>query len=130
MADERRYTAADVPVTAEEVAHRGFSTAFRGFDANEVRQYLLRVAESLRTAVARQRELETAVREAEQRAAKPTIDEATLTSALGEHTAKIIRSAHEAATDIRGKAEESVEQILREAHEEAARLRADAERIL
>jgi DivIVA domain-containing protein len=130
MADERRYTAADVPVTAEEVAHRGFSTAFRGFDAHEVRAYLERVAESLRAARDRQRELEQAVREAEQRASKPVLDEATITSALGEHTAKIIRSAHEAAADIRAKAEESVEQILKDAHEEASRLRVEAERAL
>ena len=50
MADDRRYSAADVPVTAEEVAHRGFATTFRGFDPNEVRHYLTRVAESLRAA--------------------------------------------------------------------------------
>ncbi|HZN16016.1 MAG TPA: DivIVA domain-containing protein [Acidimicrobiales bacterium] len=130
MADERRYTAADVPVTAEEVAHRGFGTTFRGFDPNEVRLYLTRVAESLRTSRDRQRELEQAVRDAEARAAKPQLDEATLTSALGEHTARIIRSAHEAASDIRAKAEESVEQILKDAHEEASRLRAEAERAL
>jgi DivIVA domain-containing protein len=130
MADERRYNAPDGPVTAEEVAHRGFATTFRGFDPNEVRQYLLRVAESLRAARDRQRELEHAVREAEARAAKPVLDEATITNALGEHTARIIRSAHEAAADIRAKAEESVEHILREAHEEAARLRSEAERAL
>ncbi|MBA3655092.1 MAG: DivIVA domain-containing protein, partial [Actinobacteria bacterium] len=130
MADERRYSAADVPVTAEEVAHRGFSTTFRGFDAHEVRLYLTRVAESFRAAKDRQRELEHALREAEARAAKPQLDEATITNALGEHTAKIIRSAHEAAADIRGKAEDSVEQILKDAHEEASRLRAEAERAL
>jgi DivIVA domain-containing protein len=130
MADDRRYNAADVPVTAEEVAHRGFSTAFRGFDANEVRAYLNRVAESLRAARDRQRELELLLRETEARAAKPVLDEATLTSALGEHTARIIRSAHEAAADIRLKAEESVEKILKDAHEDATRIRADAERVL
>src|SRR2546425_4658932 len=114
MADDRRYTAADVPVTAEDVAHRGFSTAFRGFDPNDVRQYLTRVAESLRAAKERQRELEQQVRDAEARAANPKIDEATLTNALGEHTAQIIRSAHEAAAGIRTKAEESVEHILKD----------------
>ena len=130
MADERRHHAADVPVTAEEVAHRGFSTSFRGFNPDEVRIYLTRGAESLRAARERQRELEQQMRELEQRAANPRIDEATLTSALGEHTARIIRSAHEAAADIRTKAEGSVEQILKDAHEEAAKLRADAERVL
>jgi DivIVA domain-containing protein len=130
MADDRRYTAADVPVTAEEVAHRGFSTAFRGFDPNEVRAYLTRVAESLRAAKDRQRELEQHARDADARAANPRLDEATLANALGEHTSRIIRSAHEAASDIRGKAEESVEQILKDAHEEASKLRADAERVL
>ena len=130
MAEDRRYNAADVPVTAEDVAHRGFSTAFRGFDANEVRAYLARVAESLRAARDRQRELELLLRETEARAAKPVLDEATLTSALGEHTARIIRSAHEAAADIRLKAEESVEKILKDAHDDATRIRADAERVL
>lgn len=130
MADDRRYNASDVPVTAEEVAHRGFATTFRGFDPHEVRHYLTRVAESLRAAKDRQRELEQAVRDAEARAANPQLDEATITNALGEHTARIIRSAHEAAADIRSKAEETVERILKDAHDEAARIRGEAERAL
>src|SRR5688500_8803975 len=131
MASERRSIITSEPsLSAEEVTHRTFATTFRGFDPAEVRAFLERVASELRTLRSRSQEMERLLREAEARAAHPEIDEATLMTALGEETARVIRSAHEAATDIRGKAEENAERILRDAHEDANRLRADADRIL
>lgn len=123
MADDRR-------LSADEVANRAFATSFRGFDPAEVRAYLSRLADELRAAEQRENDLATRAREAEARADSPDIDEDTLLRLLGDETARVMRSAREAATDLRARAEENVEQILREAHDEAKRLRAAAESVL
>jgi DivIVA domain-containing protein len=120
----------DALVSSDEVRHKGFATAFRGFDTNEVRTFLARVADELRATHDRHMALERLLTEAERRAENPVLDEATLLGALGEETARIVRSAHEAATDLKAKAEENVERLLREANEEAARIRRDAEGLL
>ncbi len=120
----------DDPVSAEEVAHRQFAHSFRGFDPGEVRTYLDRVAEELRTSVKRERELHRRVADAEHRAAHPVIDEDLLTRTLGEETSKILASAHEVARELKSKAEENAARILREAHAEAQRIRGSAEVVL
>ena len=52
-----------------------------------------------------EQELRRALAEAEHRAANPVLDEATLTAALGQETARVLRSAHEAAAELVGRAE-------------------------
>ncbi|MGI8685617.1 MAG: DivIVA domain-containing protein, partial [Acidimicrobiales bacterium] len=64
----------DGPLSPEEVAHRGFGTTFRGFDTAEVRTYLQRVANDLRAATARERELHKRLADAEHRAAHPVLE--------------------------------------------------------
>ena len=118
------------PISAEEVAHRRFSYAFRGFDAGEVRDYLNRLAEELRTAGKRERELQRQVADAEYRATHPVVDEAVLTRSLGEETSRVLASAHEVASELQAKAEDNAARILREAHVEAQRIRASAEVVL
>lgn len=131
MAPERRsLITSEATLTAEEVQHRTFATTFRGLDPGEVKAFLERVAKELRSLRERNQELEQRLRDAESRAAHPELDETTLMNALGEETARVIRSAHEAAADIRAKAEENAQRILREGHEEANRLRSDADRVL
>lgn len=120
----------DDPVSAEEVAHRRFSYSFRGFDPGEVRDYLDRVAEELRTSVKRERELQRRVADAEHRAAHPVIDEDVLTQSLGEETSRILASAHDVARELKARAEDNAARILREAHAEAQRIRASAEVVL
>jgi DivIVA domain-containing protein len=120
----------DDPVSAEEVAHRRFSYAFRGFDPGEVREYLDRVAAELRTSVKRERELQRRLADAEHRAAHPVIDEEVLTRSLGEETSRILASAHDVARELKSKAEENAARILRDAHVEAQRTRASAEVVL
>lgn len=115
-------------LSPDEVASRTFPTSFRGFDPGEVKIFLARVADQLRTVEAKAEELAQQVREATD--ARPALDVDALTSALGEETARIVRSAQEAAADIRAKAEENVAQLLREAYEEAGRIRAEAELVL
>ncbi|MDQ1401888.1 MAG: hypothetical protein QOG03_204 [Actinomycetota bacterium] len=117
-------------VSSDEVRHKGFATAFRGFDTNEVRTFLARVADELRAARDRHSELERLLAEAETRAAHPVLDESTLLGALGDETARIVHSARDAATDIKAKAEENVERLLREAGEEAARIKREADGLL
>ena len=123
MADERR-------LAADDVATRAFATSFRGFEPSEVRAYLGRLAEELRAAAEREEALTARLAEAEARASSPEIDEDTLLRLLGDETARVMRSAREAAADLKAHAEENVEQILRDAHEQAARLRAGAESVL
>lgn len=120
----------DDPVSAEEVAHRRFSSAFRGFDPGEVREYLDRVAAELRASVKRERELQRRVADAEHRAAHPVIDEDVLTQSLGEETARILASAHDVARELKSKAEENAARILREAHADAQRITTSAEVVL
>ena len=118
------------------VGRRTFSTAFRGYDQEEVKAYLEALAYEFRDLRDRIAELEgeleaergKAVPEAV--AAPPKLDVATLTTALGEETARVLRTAQEAADDVRTRAEEGAARTLREAHEEAARVRTAAESVL
>ncbi len=72
----------------------------------------------------REQELRRALTEAENRAANPVLDESTLTAALGLETARVLRSAHEAAADLVGRAQEEAERLQRHteqsAHDRAA----------
>src|SRR5581483_2877488 len=117
-------------MSAEEVRRRSFATSFRGFDQSEVRSFLDRMADELAAAEAAERQLREELRQARDRLLHPRLDEDTLTSALGEEAAKILRSAHEAAADVRGRAEENAARMLAEAHAEAQRIRATAETVL
>jgi hypothetical protein len=73
---------------------------------------------------------ETARREAEERAAHPRLDEATLMSALGEETAEILRSARNAAAEVLAKAEAAAERVGAEAQAKADELVSRAESLL
>jgi DivIVA domain-containing protein len=117
-------------VSAEEVRRRSFSSAFRGFDQAEVLGFLERIADELEDYDRREKELRAELREARDRVLHPRLDEDTLTSALGQEAALILRSAHEAAADVRRRAEEHAARVLGEAHKEAERIRAVAETVM
>jgi len=112
---------------------RTFSTAFRGFDQEEVRSYLEALAKEFRELRERITELEGEL-EAERGKVvvvdAPRVDVAAITSALGEETARVLRTAQEAADDLRTRAEDGAARALKEAHEEAARIRGAAETVL
>ncbi|HSS10057.1 MAG TPA: DivIVA domain-containing protein [Acidimicrobiales bacterium] len=110
--DVSRLSAAELSLSADLIAQRGFGTSRRGFDPDEVRAFLTQVAKEFRALRQRESALEQALREAEYRAAHPKWDENTLLSAVGEETASILRSAHTAAADIRAKSEENAARIL------------------
>lgn len=128
--DTSRISASDSSLSADLIAQRGFATARRGFDPEEVKAFLGKVAKEFRAMRQLQSSLEELLREAEYRAVHPTWDENTLLSAVGEETASILRSAHAAAADIKGKAEDNASRILKEAQEQSSALRGDAEAIL
>ncbi len=128
--DTSRSSASDSSLSADLIAQRGFASARRGFDPDEVRAFLGKVANEFRSMRQLQSSLEQLLREAEYRAVHPTWDENTLLSAVGEETASILRSAHAAAADIKGKAEDNASRILKEAQEQAAALRGESEGLL
>src|ERR1700759_2822354 len=100
------------PLTSEGIARVGFRTSLRGFDVNQVREFLRGVADHVRALQEHNDDLQRRLREAESRAEPPVIDQATLATALGDETARILQSAHEAAAEIRGRAEEHVERVV------------------
>jgi DivIVA domain-containing protein len=101
-------------IATGDIAQHSFAVVRRGFDPDEVRSYLQSVARNLETLEAREEELRAALTEAEERAAHPVVDEATLTTSLGQHSAQILRHAHEEAARIVVQAQEGAATLLRE----------------
>ena len=117
------------PSSPSSVADAGFSTARRGYQTDEVRAFLTSVAAELSRVQDRVRALEGEL--ADLRAAggvtPADLDEETVAALLGEETVRVLQTARESASDIKGRAEESAARILREANEEAKRVRHDAD---
>jgi DivIVA domain-containing protein len=117
-------------LSADLIAQQNFSPARRGFDPDEVRAFLVKVGAEIMALHERQAALEDARRDAEYRAAHPSFDEETLFGAVGEETAHILKSAHDAAADIKSRAGENASRILKDAHAQAEVLLAEAETVL
>jgi len=114
-------------VTPEDVASRTFASGFRGYAEAEVRSFLRRVSEEMAAQREREEQLLAVVDDLEEqlRAPRP-LDEQQLLDALGEETARLLRSAREAADDIRAKATEHAARVGEEARAEAERLTGEA----
>ena len=97
---EGRAPISSARIATGDIARHSFAIVRRGFDTDEVRAYLQSVARSLEAIEEREQELRTALSEAEERAAHPVVDEAPLTASLGQHSAQILRHAHEEAARI------------------------------
>ena len=128
MAEPR--PASRVPLTSEGIAKVGFRTTLRGFDPQQVREFLRDVADHLRALQEHNDDLQRRLRDAETRAEHPVIGHEQLATALGDETARILRSAHEAAAEIRGRAEEHVERVVQQARDESSKLTAEASNVL
>jgi DivIVA domain-containing protein len=127
--DRRQHVISSAPhLSPDEVATRVFGRKGRGYSENEVRSFLKRVSEELASARAREGELTAAMDEleAQLRAPRP-LSEQELLDSLGEETARLLRSAREAADDIRKKADDRATRLLEETSADAERKRADAE---
>ncbi len=114
-------------ISADLISGRRFAQTWRGYDPEEVKQFLAQVAEQVRTLRERVDIEVSARREADQRALHPRIDEATLMSAVGEETAAILRSARTAAAEIIAKAEANAESRVAAAEAKSAELLAHSE---
>jgi DivIVA domain-containing protein len=117
-------------MSADMIEGRRFAQSWRGYDPEEVKQFLSQVAEQVRALRERCESTDSARREAEERAAHPLMDEASLMSAVGEETAGILRSAHSAAAEISAKAEANAQTVLAGAQTKADDLLAQAESVL
>lgn len=114
-------------LSASEVARHTFGTARRGYDPDAVRAFLETVAREIQAFEAHDEELRTALAQAEERAAHPVLDQATLSAALGQQSAQVLRNAHDEAARITQSAEESAASTLRDAHQQAGELQIQAE---
>src|SRR5438309_1756442 len=130
MPEERIVISSEPTLSPDEIASHSFPVAFRGFEQAEVRRFLKRLGDELASIRERERDMRRSLEEARQRLAHPEIDEVTLTAALGEETGRILRSAREAASDVRAKAEAHAARIILEAEEQAQRQRLEAENVL
>jgi len=127
--DVHRRAAASAPrLTPDEVATRGFAAAFRGISELEVRNFLKRVAEEMTTAREREDALDARIAELEAQVKDPpVVTEDRLLEALGEETARVLRSAQESAEDIRARAQERADALMAEADASATETRETAD---
>ena len=117
------------PSSPTAVAGATFPSSRRGFDQNEVRDFLRMVSAEISRQQERITFLERELLNAQQAAPAPQIElnEETITELLGEETARIVQAAREAAGKIKVRSEETATRLVREATDEAARVREDAE---
>src|SRR5262249_49964966 len=97
----------EIRVTPEAIAERTFSHGRRGYAEGEVRAFLRMVSDEMSSLIARERSLTDRVRMLEEEAVRPVAlpSDQDLIQILGEETARVLRSAREAAAELRGKAE-------------------------
>jgi DivIVA domain-containing protein len=127
MPEERVTISTSSRVHPDEVARHTFGTTRRGFDPAEVRSFLEHIARELAAGVDREQDLRRMLAEAERRAENPVLDEATLTASLGTETARVLRSAHEAAAELVGKAENDAARMRAHAQDEVEQLQRHTE---
>jgi DivIVA domain-containing protein len=114
-------------ISTGDIARHSFAIARRGYDTDEVRAYLQSLARNLETLEEREQELRAAMAAADERAAHPVVDEATLTASLGQHSAQILRHSHEEAARIVAQAQEGAATLLRDAQSQVDELQARTE---
>ncbi len=117
------------PSSPGAVGSAQFNISKRGYNQGEVRDFLRMVSAELARLQERERFLESEMRAMQTRGLSDpgVLDEATVTTLLGEETARVLSVAREAAQQMRMRAAESAERLVREATSEVARLREDAE---
>jgi DivIVA domain-containing protein len=118
------------PSSPASVADATFGTSRRGFDQQEVRDFLRMVAAELARLQERERFLERELRAAQSHTVPlggGPLDDETATRLLGEEAARILQAAREGGASIRGRAEDGAAQLLREAGDDARRMREEAE---
>jgi DivIVA domain-containing protein len=117
------------PSSPAAVSAANFTMARRGFEPEEVREFLRMVAAELARLQEREKFLERELRSAQRQGPSPAValDEDVVTRLLGEEAARILTTSREAAAQIKSRAEEGASRLLREATDEAQRVREEAE---
>ena len=117
------------PSSPAAVGAAQFTVGRRGFDQEEVRDFLRMVSAELARLQERERFLESELRSLQTHGVSTpgVLDEETVMRVLGEETARVLTAAREAASQMKNRASESADRIVREATADAARLRNDAE---
>src|SRR4029079_2037633 len=90
--------------TPESIAGAVFSSAFRGYDQAEVRRFLEKVADRVRT-------LNDELASLRDQPA-PELDEATATTLLGEEAVRILSTAREGSAQVKHRAEENAARLV------------------
>jgi len=126
---ERRRLVSSTPhLSPDDIVQRTFTTSFRGYTEAEVRAFLKRVADELVVTGDREAELLGAIDALEEQLRRPRpLNEPEMLDALGAETTRLLRSAREAADEIRVKAEERAAQLVDEARAVAERIGTEAE---
>ncbi len=124
---EDRSTISSARITPYDVSRASFTLVRRGFDSQEVRSFLELVSRELEACESREADLRRAVAEADERARNPVIDEAMLTSSLGQQSAQVLRAAHEEARVLLESAQAQATEMVQGAHHRASALTVDAE---
>ncbi|HET7720766.1 MAG TPA: DivIVA domain-containing protein, partial [Acidimicrobiales bacterium] len=130
MGDDEIVISSGQVITPETVLSRSFTSAFRGYHPAEVRQFLKRVSDEMAAGAEREAELRRALQEATERAAHPSLDEATVTGILGEHAARLLAGARATAASITAEAQQRADAVVREGEAMIARMRAEADGLL
>ncbi len=116
----------DLPVllTPEHIRRREFVTTRRGYDAEQVRDYLEQVAVQVAAMEAMLREARLEAETAMRAQASPRVDPY---EQLARRVGDVIRSADQEAARVKQEAAQDAARTMAEARTEAARIRADAE---
>ncbi|HZD18341.1 MAG TPA: DivIVA domain-containing protein [Actinomycetota bacterium] len=120
-------TELDLPIlfSAEQIRRREFVTVRRGYDPDQVRDYLEQLAGQVDRMAAMIREARLQVASAS--SAPPPAHRTDAYEQLGRRVASVVREADETAARLRSQAQEETEGMLREARADADRIRTDAQ---
>jgi DivIVA domain-containing protein len=117
------------PSSPAAVGAAQFTVGRRGYEQEEVRDFLRMVSAELARLQERERFLDSELRALQTRgmSAPGVLDEETVTTLLGAETARVLTVAREAAQQMRARAAESAERLVREASSDATRVREEAD---
>ena len=117
------------PSSPAAVGSAQFDVVRRGYSQEEVRDFLRMVSAEMGRLRERERFLESELRSLQTRgmSSPGVLDEETVTTLLGEETARVLSVAREAAQQMRLRAAETAERLVREASADASRIRQEAD---
>ncbi len=124
-----------MPRSPEEITQSRFLVTLRGYDREQVHEFLGEVAQQVGDLTRANAELERALAEVRARAADagatesaPATEVERPYAALGEETQRILEAAQETAAEITRKARQEADRQIQAARQESARAIADGER--